>query len=81
MTRLAGITATYNAGRVTWDPEKMAAFVERHPEMLEFRKVGKPWVALRFGDASGPRPVSERGEVKMLSEGERREPSEASQQP
>ncbi len=64
MTRLAGIHATYNAGRVTWDNEKMANFAERFPEVLEYRKVGKPSVALRFGDVSGTGTVSEAGEVK-----------------
>jgi uncharacterized protein YifE (UPF0438 family) len=60
---LAGVKVAYSAGRVTWDTEKMAAFVEAHPEMLEFRKVGKPWVAVRFGDGEGS-AVTESGEVK-----------------
>jgi uncharacterized protein YifE (UPF0438 family) len=57
---LAGVKVTYNAGRVTWDNEKMAAFAEAHPELKEYRKVGKPWVAVRFGDGN---TVSESGET------------------
>lgn len=60
---LAGVKVAYHPGRVTWDTERMAAFVEEHPEMREFRKVGKPWVAVRFGDGEGT-AVSESGEVK-----------------
>jgi uncharacterized protein YifE (UPF0438 family) len=58
---LPGVKVTYHPGRVTWDTEKMAAFAELHPEMQEFRKVGKPWVAVRFGDGEGS-VVSESGE-------------------
>jgi uncharacterized protein YifE (UPF0438 family) len=59
---LAGIKVAYSPGRVTWDAEKMAAYAELHPEVKEFRKVGKPWVAVRFGDG-GP-SASESGESK-----------------
>jgi uncharacterized protein YifE (UPF0438 family) len=69
---LAGIKVAYNAGRVTWDVEKMAAYAESHPEVMEFRKVGKPWVAVRFGDgapsANADAPVSESGEAKPEGE-------------
>ena len=54
----AGVKVTYNAGRVTWDVERMAEFAEIHPEVKEFRKVGKPFVQLRFADGS----VGEDGE-------------------
>lgn len=50
---LAGIKVQYFPGRVTWDAEKMAAYAELHPEVSEFRKLGKPWVAVKFGDG-GP---------------------------
>jgi uncharacterized protein YifE (UPF0438 family) len=56
---IAGIKATYSAGNVSWDREKMFAYAQLHPEVLEFRKVGKPWVALKFAD--GP-PSAQSGE-------------------
>ncbi len=63
----AGIKVTYNPGRVTWDAEKLAAFAESHPEVMEFRKVGKPWVALRFGGGGGAAgPANESGEAKPV---------------
>jgi uncharacterized protein YifE (UPF0438 family) len=48
---LAGIRATYSHGRVTWDSKGIAAYAQTHPELLQFRKVGKPVVTLRFRDA------------------------------
>ena len=60
---VAGIKAVYSSPRVSWDNEKMAAYAETHPEVKEFRKVGKPSVALRFGDGAGT-AVSESGEAK-----------------
>lgn len=65
--KVAGIQAVYRAPHVSWDNEKMAAYAEAHPEVKEFRKVGKPSVALRFGDgapAAGAGTVSESGEAK-----------------
>jgi uncharacterized protein YifE (UPF0438 family) len=59
---VAGVQVKYNAGRVSWDTEKMAAYAESHPEVKEFRKVGKPWVAVRFGDGEGS-AVSASGET------------------
>ena len=47
---LAGIRAYYRNGAVTWNNEKMAAYARMHPEVLAFRKVGRPTVALRFAD-------------------------------
>jgi uncharacterized protein YifE (UPF0438 family) len=47
---LAGIRATYQGARVTWDTPKLDAYAEQHPEVLAFRKVGKPWVNLRLND-------------------------------
>ena len=60
---LAGIKAVYSSPRVTWDNAKLTAFAEAHPEVKEFRKVGKPSVSLRFGDGQGG-AVSESGEMK-----------------
>ena len=64
---IAGVKVAYNAGRASWDAEKMAAYAESHPEVKEFRKVGKPWVAVRFGDGAGS-AVSESGEAKPEGE-------------
>lgn len=65
--KLAGIGVTYHPARVTYDPDKMTAYAMLHPEVEAFRKVGKPWVSVRFGDggpsAAGKEPgVSETGE-------------------
>jgi uncharacterized protein YifE (UPF0438 family) len=47
---IAGIRATYTAPRVSWDTAKLDAYAVQHPEIKEFRKVGKPIVSLRFLD-------------------------------
>ena len=47
---IAGIRATYTAPRVSWDTAKLDAYAVQHPEIKEFRKVGKPIVSLRFVD-------------------------------
>ena len=52
----AGVRATYNHGRVSWDSTALAEYAKSFPEVLEFRKVGKPFVALRF-DTAGPSDV------------------------
>jgi uncharacterized protein YifE (UPF0438 family) len=51
---LAGIRATYSSPRVSWDNERMEAYAQHHPEVLAFRKLGKPFVALKFGDKDAP---------------------------
>lgn len=64
---IAGVKVSYHPGRATWDDEKLSAYAELHPELKEFRKLGKPWVSLRFADggssAKAGEPVSEMGEV------------------
>jgi uncharacterized protein YifE (UPF0438 family) len=52
--RLAGVQVAYHPGRVTWDNERMEEFAAAHPEVRAFRKVGKPWVALRYTDPGSP---------------------------
>ncbi|MDY3561100.1 DUF413 domain-containing protein [Gemmata sp. JC673] len=44
------IKVTYRSPPVTWDSDKLAAYAEEHPEILAFRKTGKPSVALRYSD-------------------------------
>jgi uncharacterized protein YifE (UPF0438 family) len=46
--RHAGILAVYIRPRVTWDGHGLAAYTETHPEVAEFRRVGKASVSLRF---------------------------------
>ena len=48
--RLAGIRAAYYPGRVSWDTKRLDAYAQLHSEVMTFRKVGKPWVNLRFLD-------------------------------
>ena len=50
--KVAGIHAAYHPARVTWDNAKLAAVAQQHPELLEYRKLGKPWVALQFADTA-----------------------------
>jgi uncharacterized protein YifE (UPF0438 family) len=46
----AGVRAIYNAPRISWDTEKLEVYAEAHPEVLAFRKLGKPFVTVRFSD-------------------------------
>jgi uncharacterized protein YifE (UPF0438 family) len=67
--RLAGVQVAYHPGRVTWDNERMEQFAQAHPEVRSFRRVGKPWVAVRYLDADGL-PV-----LRQLPPGEAEPPS------
>jgi len=49
----AGLKITYSKARVTWDQARISKYMETHPEIAEFRKVGKPWVSLRYEGAKG----------------------------
>jgi uncharacterized protein YifE (UPF0438 family) len=44
----AGVYAVYARGRVTWDTKGLTRYMEAHPEVAEFRRVGEPSVSLRF---------------------------------
>ena len=46
--RHAGVRALYARARVTWDSHRLARYIETHPELAEFRRIGKPSVSLRF---------------------------------
>lgn len=46
--RHPGVHAVYTRPRVTWDSRGLARYMETHPEVAEFRRVGKPSVSLRF---------------------------------
>ena len=39
--------AVYNKGRISWNNEAMEGYAAAHPEVLQFRKVGKPSVSIR----------------------------------
>jgi hypothetical protein len=40
-------SACYTQGRVSWDNDGMARYASFHPELLQFRKQGRPIVSLR----------------------------------
>lgn len=46
--RHAGVYAVYTRPRITWDSHGLVRYMEAHPEVSEFRRVGKPSVSLRF---------------------------------
>ncbi|MFL5328857.1 MAG: DUF413 domain-containing protein [Gemmataceae bacterium] len=48
--RHAGIRAMFLRPRITWDNKGMMRYMESHPEVAEYRKVGKPSVSLRFDE-------------------------------
>lgn len=39
--------ATYTRGRVSWDHDGITKYAEAHPDVLQFRKQGRPVVSLR----------------------------------
>jgi hypothetical protein len=41
------LQAVWSKPRVTWDTKALEGFAAAHPELLEFRKVGKPSVTIR----------------------------------
>lgn len=43
----AGLQAVWSRPRVTWDSRGLNEYVQTHPELLPFRRVGKPTVSLR----------------------------------
>jgi uncharacterized protein YifE (UPF0438 family) len=68
-----GIKVSYSPGRVAWDDQKLSQYAEIHPELIEFRKVGKPWVAVRFADGQ---PSAKANEKKSEPESETPQQSE-----
>ncbi len=52
--RHAGVHALYARGRVTWDSKGLARYMESHPDVGEFRRVGVPLVSLRFQPSQRP---------------------------
>jgi hypothetical protein len=54
--RHGGIGAVFNRGRVTWDGKGLSRYVEEHPEVGAFRRVGAPSVSLRYQPAAEAPP-------------------------
>ena len=54
--RHAGVHAVYARGRVTWDNKGLTEYMEQHPELTEYRRVGNPSVSLRFQSATQDPP-------------------------
>lgn len=41
------LQAIYNKGRTSWDTKALDGYAKAHPELLEFRSEGKPYVSIR----------------------------------
>jgi len=39
--------ASFIKGRVTWDSKKLEGYAQAHPEILAFRKEGKPYASIK----------------------------------
>lgn len=39
--------AIFSKGRVSWNNDALAGYAEAHPEILKYRKIGEPTVAIR----------------------------------
>jgi len=45
--RGSNLMAVFSKGRTSWDTKKLDGFSKAHPEIAEFKTVGKPSVSLR----------------------------------
>lgn len=54
-----GIHVLYARGRVMWDNRGLSHYAEVHPELLEFRRIGKPSVSIRYKAAELRDPPTE----------------------
>jgi hypothetical protein len=43
----SGYMAVWSKGRITWDTKGLTTFAGSHPEVMEYRKEGKPIVSVR----------------------------------
>lgn len=41
------LKAVFNKGRTKWDTKALDGYAKAHPELLEFRSEGKPYVSIR----------------------------------
>ncbi len=46
--RLGGVQAIYYRGAITWDGKALQLYVQSHPELERFRKVGQPRVVIKY---------------------------------
>lgn len=42
------VELVYNDGRVTWDSRFLSGYAINHPEILDAKKVGKPFVSIKM---------------------------------
>jgi len=66
--RHAGVHAVYTRPRVTWDSRGLARYMETHPDVGQFRRVGKPSVSLRFDALPETQPPQELLPTRMMGE-------------
>lgn len=43
----SGMSALYMPGRITWDTRGLEGYSKAHPEVLELRRVGEPFVTIK----------------------------------
>jgi hypothetical protein len=43
----SGLMAVWSKGRITWDTKGLTSFAGSHPEVLEYRREGKPIISVR----------------------------------
>jgi hypothetical protein len=43
----SGYMAVWSKGRITWDTKGLTSFAGSHPEVMEYRREGKPIVSVR----------------------------------
>lgn len=46
----ARIQAIYSKGRVTWDTKRLDRYAAVHPEVMQYRKEGKPFIQIRVAN-------------------------------
>lgn len=63
-----GVHATHFRGRVTFDTKALNQYADEHPEINRFKKVGQPYVSLKYAPTGEPLP--EAGQPEALPPGE-----------
>ena len=62
------LQAIFNRGRVSWDSKKLDGFSVLHPEILNFRKAGKPFVSIRKTNASCATSATSTTDVALIAQ-------------
>jgi hypothetical protein len=52
----------YRDGRVTWNAKRLEEYMETHPEVKKFRKVGKPYITIANIEGKAKSEASEEEE-------------------